>query len=225
MALPIRKGHMDSQRKGNAMKLYKKSDLTLDASGLLVSKDGDIILPDIRIVDQANELDTMIQQHEYLAAQPEATPMPSLDGFQRMSIKDKSRGWFEVKTPTLDAEFDKAMTIMDEIDGQVKASAANQMLDKFAALIEFVDGDSVIDCGNQLYCFDTPMIGNVLELTKQNVLEIIAFITDFDGVTGLNADNIDDEKKTITSDELIDSLKEVGIGIDDLCNDIEDSQE
>lgn len=222
MTLPISKGHIDSQRKGNTMKLYKKSDLTLDASGLLVSKDGDIILPDIRIVDQANELDTMIQQHEYLAAQPEATPMPSLDGFQRMSIKDKSRGWFEVKTPLLDAEFDKAMAIMDEIDGQVKASAANQMLDKFAALIEFVDSDSVIDCGDQLYCFDTPMIGSVLELTKEEILEIIAVIADFDGI--VNKDK-DADKKTITSDELIDSLKEVGIGIDDFCNDIEDSQE
>lgn len=195
MALPIRKGHMDSQGKGNAMKLYKKSDLNLDASGLLVSKDGDIILPDINIVNQANELDTLIQQHEYLSMQPEATPMPSLDGFHRMSIKDNSRGWFEVKTPTLDAERDKAMAIMDEIDGQIKADTANQMLDKFAALIEFVDGDAVIDCGNELYCFDTPMLGNVLELTKEDVLDVIATIADFDGIHKVNDDDDKDENE------------------------------
>lgn len=224
MVPPIIKGHMDSQGKGNAMKLYKKSDLNLDASGLLVSKNGDIILPDIRIVNQANELDTLAQQHEYLAMQPEATPMPSLDGFQRMSIKDKIRGRFEVKTPVLNAELDKAMAIMDEIDGQVKAGAANQMLDKFADLIEFVDGDAVIDCGNELYCFDTPMLGNVLKLTKEDVLEVIAVIADFDGVVNKDADK-DTDKKTISSDELIDSLKEVGIGIDDFCNGVEDSQE
>lgn len=162
------------------MKLYKKSDLTLDASGLLVTKDGDIVLPDIRIVDQANELETQLQMAEYLKAQPEATPMPTLDGFRRASIKDGSHGWFEVKTPTLDAELDKAMAIMDEIDGQSKANTANSMLKGFEALIEFVDGDSVIDCGNELYGFDTPLLGSVLELTKADVIDAIRFLCKLD---------------------------------------------
>lgn len=164
------------------MKLYKKSDLSLTNNGLLVSKDGDIVLPDIKIVNQANELDLLAQQSEYLASQPEATPMPSLDGFERMSIKDGVKGYFHVKTPTLDQKFDEAMAIMDEIDGQNKAEHANRMLDAFVDFIEFVASDSVIDCGNELYCFDTPMIGNVLELTKDDVIEIIATINDFDGV-------------------------------------------
>ena len=176
------------------MKLYKKSDLSIN-NGLLVSKDGDIVLPDIKIVNQANELELLIQQYAYLADQPEATPMPSLDGFERASIKDGIKGWFSVKTPTLDKKFDEAMAIMDEIDGQAKAERANKMLDAFADLIEFVEGDSVIDCGNELYCFDTPVLGNVLELTKDDILDYIAGLNDFDGIHKVDDDDDKDEDK------------------------------
>lgn len=157
------------------MKMYKKSDLTLN-HGLLVSKDGDIILPDSRIVYQANALETMVQKTAYLMAQPEATPMPSLDGFERRSIDDSESRKFTVDTPVMDAKAEEAMKLMDEIDDVATANKANTMLDNFKSLLDFVSQDFVIDCGDQLYKFDTPMLGDVLKLDEADVVNAVAYV-------------------------------------------------
>lgn len=189
------------------MKMYKKSDLTLN-HGLLVSKDGDIILPDIRIVDQANRLETLAQQSAYLMTQPEATPMPSLDGFKRVSIKDDDGVKFTATTPLMDQKAKEAMAIMDELDDVATVKQANNMLHEFAALLEFVGNDFVIDCGNELYCFDTPTIGNVLELTDKEVTNAIAYLC------GMTEDSKGDpEKKRIYESELSDEEFETLLGI------------
>lgn len=154
------------------MKMYKKSDLTLN-HGLLVSKDGDIILPDINVVDQANQLETLAQKSAYLAGQPEATPMPSLDGFERVSIHD-NKVKFNAVTPLMDKKADEAMAIMGELDDIATVEKANKMLGMFTALLDFVERDFVIDCGHELYVFDTPMLGSVLELTKDDIVNVIA---------------------------------------------------
>lgn len=165
------------------MKMYKKSEINLN-NGLLVSKDGDIVMPDIRIVDQANYLETLLQETEYLAKQPEATPMPSLDGFKRASIKD-SKVKFTATTPLMDMKQHEAMAIMDELDDMLLVERANNMLDDFKDLIDFVDNDFVVDCGSDLYYFDTPMIGSVLELDKEGIVDVIAHVCGMteDGIT------------------------------------------
>ena len=155
------------------MKTYKKSDLTLN-HGLLVTKDGDIVMPDICVVDQANALETLAQTTAYLNAQPSATPMPSLDGFERKSIKDSSVRKFTASTPLIDRKAREAMAIMGEIDDVATVEAANAMLGEFAALLEFVVSDNVIDCGDQLYYFDTPTLGSVLELTVDDITKVVA---------------------------------------------------
>ena len=154
------------------MKMYKKSDLTLN-HGLLVSTNGDIILPDINVVDQANQLETLAQKSAYLASQPEATPMPNLDGFERVSIRD-NKVKFNAVTPLMDKKTDEAMAIMGELDDIATVEKANGMLAEFAALLDFVERDFVIDCGHELYVFDTPMLGSVLELTKDDIVNVIA---------------------------------------------------
>lgn len=154
------------------MKMYKKSELSMN-HGLIVSKEGDIILPDVSVVDQANRLEDLAQKQMYLASQPEATPMPNLDGFERVSIKN-SGVRFNAKTPHMDSKINEAMAIMSELDDMTMVAQANKMLKDFNALLEFVESDFVIDCGNELYCFDTPMLGSVLELTKEDVADIIA---------------------------------------------------
>lgn len=168
------------------MKMYKKSKLTLN-HGLLVSKDGDIVLPDYRIVQQANALETMIQKAAYLMAQPEATPMPSLDGFERRSIDDSETRKFKVDTPTMDAKAEEAMKLMDEIDDMATADKANAMLDDFKSFLDFVTQDFVVDGGDQLYKFDTPMLGDVLKLTETDVVNAIAY------VCGMAEEKDDDE--------------------------------
>lgn len=154
------------------MKMYKKSDLTVN-HGLLVSKDGDIIMPDINVVDQANRLETLAQKSAYLAGQPEATPMPTLDGFERISIRDNNVK-FRAVTPLMDKKTDEAMAIMGELNDIATVEKANEMLGEFVALLDFVEQDFVIDCGNELYLFDTPILGSVLELTKDDIINVIA---------------------------------------------------
>lgn len=157
------------------MKVYNKSDLTLN-HGLLVSKDGDIILPDYRIVHQANKLETLLQRTAYLVGQPKATPMPSLDGFKRRSIDDNESRKFDVSTPVMDAQAEEAAKLMDELDDVATAGKANAMLDDYKQFLDFVDQDFVVDCGDQLYKFDTPVLGNVLELSETDVINAIAYI-------------------------------------------------
>lgn len=163
------------------MKMYKKSDLQI-VDGMLVTEGGDIVLPDTSIICQANELETLKQKADYLAAQPEATPMPSLDGFERKSIRDAGLGRFEASTPTLDAKVFEAEALMDEIDDMAAADNANAMLAGFAELIAFANADYVVDCGRQsiIHLFDTPTLGSVLELKGSDIVGIIATVCGFD---------------------------------------------
>lgn len=188
------------------MKMYNKSDLSMN-HGLLVSKGGDIVLPDFRIVQQANGLETLIQKTNYLAAQPKAAPMPSLDGFKRRSIDDSESRKFEVSTPTMDAKADEAMKLMEELDDMTVANQANEMLDDFKALLDFVTQDFVVDCGDQLYKFDTPMLGNVLTLTEAEVVNAIAY------VCGMTAGEHGHGKKHIDATELTDDEFDQLLGI------------
>lgn len=187
------------KREEKIMKVYKKSDLTLN-HGLLVSKDGDIVIPDIAIVNQANRLETVLQEAVYLNEQPKAQPMPSLNGFERKSIKDSTRQKFEADTPIMDAKQKEALALMDEIDDVTTVNQANELLMQFDKLVDFVSQDFVIDCGNELYCFDTPIIGNVLDLTADDVSKAVAYIcgmVEEDKATGpkhLYADELDDDE-------------------------------
>lgn len=188
------------------MKMYKKSDLVLN-HGLLVSKDGDIVLPDSVIVEQANRLETLVQKAAYLMAQPEATPMPSLDGFERKSIKDSDSRKFKATTPTIDSKVDEAMRIMGELDDAKAADKANSMLDDFDSFVDFVTQDFVVDCGNQLCLFDTPMLGDVLKLTEADVVNAIAY------VCGMTEDDGHAKMKSIYASEMSDDEIDTLLGI------------
>lgn len=158
------------------MKMYKKSVLSL-IDGMLVSPDGDIVSVDSAIVSQANKLETLLQQGKYLMAQPEATPAPSLDGFERKSAFDISESKFDVSTPILDAKAEETMALMDELDDMATASKANEMIEEFRELISFAKADYVIDCGTPVCLrFDTPTIGSILELTTKDVSDVVALV-------------------------------------------------
>ena len=165
------------------MKMYNKSDLSL-RNGMLVSADGDIIMPDARIVEQANSLETLSQKVAYLAAQPSATPMPSLDGFERKSIKDDviDGAKFEATTPMLDMQVAKTMVMMDEIDDVNTVKEANKLLSHFTELLEFVNSEYVIDCGGDtIVKFDTPTLDSVLELTQKDITSVVALASGLEG--------------------------------------------
>lgn len=177
------------------MKMYKKSDLTI-VNGLFVALNGDIVMPDFRIVCQANELETLAQKAEYLAAQPAASPMPTLDGFERKSIKD-STVKFTTRTPFMDMKAAETMAIMDELDDCKVVEQANSLIDDFATLIEFAGDDFVIDCGgDMLACFDTPTLGSVLDLKREDIVSVIAT------VCGMEQDEIEVHRDCESCDDV-----------------------
>lgn len=174
------------------MKMYKKSDLHL-VNGLLVTESGDIVMTDVCVIDQANELETLAQQADYLAMQPAATPMPSLDGFERKSIKDNDVVFY-ASTPILDDKAAEAMGIMDELDDIANVERANEMVKKFGALIKFAKDDFVIDCTHDYVAqFDTPTLGSVLDLTVERIVEVIAFVCGMSPNEAAASDEADEE--------------------------------
>lgn len=177
------------------MKMYKKSELTL-VNGLLVNKDGDVIAVEPAITIQANELETLAQKTDYLLAQPAATPMPSLDGFERQSAKDSVK--FKTTTPLMDAKMQEAMDLMDELDDVALVEKANSVLAEYGKLIEFAKNDYVIDTGfGEVLEFDTPTLGSILELTAEQVCNVVALAAGMkpEGMSwlgNLDADGIED---------------------------------
>ena len=67
-------------------KIIKKSELTF-VDGMFVKGD-DVIGIEPSIIHQANMLETLAQKTAYLAAQPDYSPVPSLDGFERQYAAD-----------------------------------------------------------------------------------------------------------------------------------------
>ncbi len=201
------------------MKMYKKSELSL-VNGMLVAESGDIVVPSITIIEEANALETYLQKTMYLQAQPIAMPAPSLDGFQRKSIKDGSRVKFHAKTPMMDDKAKEAIDLMDELDDVVKVERANSMATEFQTLVEFAQNDFVIDCGGDgtLYFFDTPTLGNPLELTVDDVIDAIALVCEM-VPEGLK--RIDKEEPEEENDSLQDLLNKV----DDFCKSVEDDKQ
>lgn len=155
------------------MKMYKKSDLTLIDGMLVCEESGDIIMPDRNIVRQANELETLKQKTEYLAAQPDATPMPSLDGFERKSDSNVSID-FTARTPMLDMEVLKSMKLMSELDDMNTVERANELLKDYKELAEFLEADYVVDSEIRVDKFDTPTLGSILEMKVSDLIDVVA---------------------------------------------------
>ena len=157
------------------MKMYEKSELTL-VNGRLVDKDKNVIAVNPNIVHEANNLETRAQKTDYLLAQPAATPMPTLDGFKRKSSKDTGVK-FNTTTPLMDAKMQETMDLMDELDDMALADKANAMLDDFKHLIEFAQNDYVVSEDGIFGCtnaFDMPTLGSVLELTVDDICNVVA---------------------------------------------------
>lgn len=159
------------------MKLYEKSNLSL-FDGMLVAADGTIVVPDSEVVNQANELETLIQEAVYLMKQPDAAPAPSLSGFERKSVFKVKKEYFTAETPELDKKANEAMALMDELDDASRATDINNHIQHFADLVRFAGADRIVcfednACSNR---FDTPVLGDPLKLSVNDVIDKIAFI-------------------------------------------------
>ena len=154
-------------------KIYNKNNLVFH-NGYICTKKGKVICVDADIVNQMNELETKYQMAKHLQAQPKATPMPTLNGFHRESIKDHSAK-FSCDTPVHDAEVKKAIMLMDEIDMMAEVNNMNQILEEYNTLLQFTVNDEIVDKEDgTIIQFDTPVLGNPLEFTESDLINVIA---------------------------------------------------
>ena len=155
-------------------KIIKKSQLTF-VDGMFAKGD-DVIFVEPAIILQANMLETLAQKTAYLAAQPDYSPVPSLDEFEREYVADQRLTSFVAQTPTLDAKAEEALRIMDELDDATTANQANSMLENYRDLYEFCSVDYVVGDTNRVNAnkFDMPILGNPLKLTTDDIENVIA---------------------------------------------------
>lgn len=154
------------------MKLIKKDKLTFKA-GHLIKKNKVVGLP-VNVWLQLNELETMIQQYDYLKKQKEYNPGPSLDGFERKRSEyfDNILEVLPPETPVSDKRTAEAMAFMKEVDQVDKANEVNKTIERFRDLMLWCQHDEFIegDCYNPI---DLYVIGNPLELTEEQVAQFI----------------------------------------------------
>lgn len=171
------------------MKLYDKKELTF-RKGMLVTKDGDALRIAKAITKQANALETKMQEQMFLKDQPEATPAPTLDGFERESIT-KKKVRVKCATPLLDEKIKKAEAFMDELDTIDNTKKVESMANKFIDLIEFAEDDFVLaDVCGEPSVFDTPMLGNPLDYNCELIISAIVLAT---GLTDVDLSKITDD--------------------------------
>lgn len=161
-----------------AMKRMNKNDLQF-VDGYLCDKEGYVVAIDCKVVKLANHLDTELQKKLYLDKQPKAQPMPSLDGFEREHLNKVEIPRIEPKeTPVTDKRVAEAMAFVKEMENQNTADKVNKEAEEYTPLFAFVMSDEVwvYTDTEDPYEFDTPMLGNPLELTEDDVLLIIGYL-------------------------------------------------
>lgn len=163
------------------MKIYKKEELKYK-NGYIVNGD-DVIVVDPAVVHQANELESKLQKacHDHGLRDAEEKLRKSLDDaseFSRIS-EHKPNIKLSIETPHLDKAVDEAEAIMDELDSLADANKAHAMLNDYAKLLEFVHEDFVV-CydGAPLVRFDMPLIGNILELSEEDIVNAVCALFD-----------------------------------------------
>lgn len=151
-------------------KMYSKSQLAF-INGYVVDDDNNVVcLPD-KVAEQLNELEEIFQKAEYLKAQDPATPMPSLDGFKRKSIRKTIE--IEASTPTIDAKVAESMQIRDELRKLNNADTMNKTIGKYQEIFNFVQSDTFVE-GDKAVFIDTPTLGNPLNFNVDYLLDKLA---------------------------------------------------
>lgn len=145
-----------------------------------IIKDDEIIAIDPEIIKSLNDIEMLIQQHEYVAAQPPAAPEPTLKGFKRESAFATKVG-FAVPTPALDALVAENKKVMKELDSVNSFKKISEMAEHFAKLVEFCNNPRFVGDTNGI-CdrIDTPIIGNPLELDVPTLYDFFGQINDID---------------------------------------------
>lgn len=157
-------------------KMYSKSNLKFENGYVLTYDDEVVALPD-KVAQQINEIETIMQKQKYLADQPKATPVPSLDGFERKSIIDLPE--VKISTPTFDELEEKKKKLLDELRNEMSAAAVNKIIQRFPEAFSFFKKDKFVE-GSEVVLIDTPTIGNILTVDADTLMQEIAEQADID---------------------------------------------
>lgn len=150
-------------------KMYKKSELKFD-SGYVLTMDDEVVALPPKVAEQLNEMETEIQKVAYLKAQPEAQPMPSLDGFERESIV--KHAYIDVETKYLDREKRRSMSLLNDLRNMAAADEANEKLARYDKAIRFLHDDKFVE-GTEVVMIDTPTIGDPLTASVGDVIDML----------------------------------------------------
>ena len=154
------------------MKLVKKEDLTQVGTDLITRKEK-IVSFEYSLVYQLNKLETMKQKVAWAKKYPKnelPTPRPV---FNRVSINEAGLPHIEDETPIMDAEVDKTLKFMKEIDRKNITEKTNEIIKNFAEVFAFVNADKVKVIENESTNLNTLTIGDVTKLTEADVLQIL----------------------------------------------------
>lgn len=157
-------------------KMYSKSDLKFEDGYVLTYDDEVVALPD-KVAQQINEIETILQKQMYLAGQPKATPVPSLDGFERKSIVDLPE--VKVSTPALDELEEMKRKVLDDVRNEMSAAAVNKIIQRFPEAFSFFKKDKFVE-GSEVVMIDAPTLNNVLTVDADALVSIIAERADID---------------------------------------------
>lgn len=121
------------------MKIINKSDMRF-VEGYLVDKDGNV-LNEPTLVDNANTIFEMADFNKFVNANKKR--IEEAEGKVEYIIPDvypvTEVKVSKPKTPTLDAQAVEALKTWSEAESLDKANEANEMLEEFGCLIEFVE--------------------------------------------------------------------------------------
>ena len=154
------------------MKLVKKENLKHEGAVLSLGK-GELVSLNSGLESQLNALETMRQKAEWAKANPKAelpTPRPA---FKRTHINEINLPYLETETPMADAEAEKALAFVKEIDKVNITEKVNKLIKEYAAIFAFVNADKVEVTEDFLTDLDTPIIGDVTKLTEADVMQIL----------------------------------------------------
>ena len=157
-----------------ANKIIKKKDCKFEA--LHIVRKGKIVGIPRQVWLQLERLERIWQEYIYLRLQPKYQPGPSLDGFERESLKDIDLPYVKMKeTPVSDRRFEEAMKFISEQEDIQNVEEINKNIQEFSALIHWAKDKKFIegDCYNSI---DTPYLGNPLELTDERIVNRIKII-------------------------------------------------
>lgn len=150
-------------------KMYVKSSLRFE-NGYVLNVDDEVVALPYRVAEQLNQMETEIQQIAYLKEQPEAQPMPSLDGFERESIVKHAH--VTVETKHLDREMRRCTGLLNDLRKMADAEEANTKLAKYDRAIRFLHEDKFVE-GTEVVMIDTPTIGDPLTATSDDVIDML----------------------------------------------------